>query len=495
MKIFFLRNAALSITSSVLICTINSSLAGQQSSAPIGKSKPDNAVIKENRRPGTRDWLLTNVQPVTAVTRDDPFQRRRAIEGYCARASVRAGESLDCFVGTDTASKYKVEVYRLGYYGGDGGRLVSTLGPFTGATQPDPIEGPKQLMESKWKKSFEIKIPADWLSGVYLGKLTSLDRGYQSYLVFIVRDDRRADFIFQCSDLTWQAYNRWPGWRSLYDWGTNKWHTSVGAEVSFDRPYGIYYNLLPSEFNPLSNGSGEFLLWEFPLAFWMEKEGYDVTYISNLDTHGDPNGLLRARGFLSVGHDEYWTEEMFQNVARARDSGISLAFFSGNSVSGRIYLKPSTDGRPSRIFGRIETFRGEQELMGATSYGVGAADWICVKPNHWVFEGTGIKEGDGIPQLVGWEYHGPPLRDDPNLTVLARGKVKVYSNLTDKEYASTIYLGPKGNFVFNAGTCWWNMVISKPPGYKNPPKVEFQTDARVERMTKNILAQMIRQQR
>ncbi|HEY6401305.1 MAG TPA: N,N-dimethylformamidase beta subunit family domain-containing protein, partial [Blastocatellia bacterium] len=137
-------------------------------------------------------------------------------------------------------------------------------------------------------------------------------------------------------------------------------------------------------------------------------------------------------------------------------------------------------------------FRNEQELMGATSYGVGAADWVCAKPDHWVFEGTGMKEGDAVARLVGWEYHGPPLRDNPRLIVLARGKVKVDNNPIEREYAATIYPGPKDNFVFNAGTCWWSMVISRPPGYKNSSKVEFQTDARVERMTKNILDQMIR---
>jgi len=100
-----------------------------------------------------------------------------------------------------------------------------------------------------------------------LGKLTALDSNAQAYIVFIVRDDRKADLLFQCSDLTWQSYNRWPLWRSLYDFGKNRWHTDAGNDVSFDRPYAIYYNGLPADFVALSNGSGEFLLWEFPLAF------------------------------------------------------------------------------------------------------------------------------------------------------------------------------------------------------------------------------------
>jgi hypothetical protein len=335
------------------------------------------------------------------------------------------------------------------------------------------------------------------VSGVYLGKLTALKSGYEAYFVFIVRDERRADFLFQCSDTTWQAYNRWPAWRSLYDFEDNKWHTRVGNDVGFDRPYMPYYNGLPSKFNPLTNGSGEFLLWEHPLAFWMEREGYDVTYISNIDTHRDAQGLRRAKGFLSVGHDEYWSQEMYDNVSAARDAGVNIAFLSGNSVSGRIYVKSSAGGQPDRIFGRWDrgpsaTFQNEQELMGSRSYGVGAADWICEAPDHWIFEGTGMKKGDGIPQLVGWEYHGPPLREDPDLVVVASGKIKTYNRLTDRTYAATIYPGPKRNFVFNAATCWWNMLLSRPPGAVNPPNTDFtKPDARVQRITKNLFERMI----
>jgi hypothetical protein len=104
--------------------------------------------------------------------------------------------------------------------------------------------------------------------------------------------------------------------------------------------------MLPATLSTLSNGSGEFLLWEFPLAFWLEQHGYDVTYVSNVDTHRDPGGLLRVKGFLSVAHDEYWTRTMFDNVARARDAGVSLAFLSGNSVDGEIVIEPSTGGTP-----------------------------------------------------------------------------------------------------------------------------------------------------
>lgn len=450
-------------------------------------------ILRENLEPGTTDWLLTNLEPVSGTSLDELCRRRPALEAYCSDASIRAGQTLKVYVSADPPSPFTVEIFRMGYYGGLGGRRRLSLGPLPGRTQPTPEDGPRCRIECRWEESFSVTIPPDWLSGVYLGKLTAAGSGYQTFFIFIVRDDRPADFLFQCSDLTWQAYNRWPAWRSLYDFGDNKWHTVVGNEVGFDRPYSLYYNGLPSGFNPLSHGSGEFLLWEYPLCFWMEKVGYDVTYLSNLDTHNDPSGLRRVKGFLSVGHDEYWTSAMIENVSAARDDGLHLAFLGGNAVSGHVYLKPASDGRPDRVFGRWEHspscwFDNEHLLMGATSYGVGAADWTCRAPEHWLFEGTGMKAGDSIPQLVGWEYHGPPLRDDPSLVVVASGTVRVYRTESEKTYAATLYEGAKGNLIFNAATCWWNMLLSRPPGAVNPPNVDFsREDARVQQITKNLL--------
>ncbi|HEU5117946.1 MAG TPA: N,N-dimethylformamidase beta subunit family domain-containing protein [Isosphaeraceae bacterium] len=450
---------------------------------------PDRDLIRrENEREGTTEWQLDRIQPVESGP-DSAYRRRPAIEGFCSRTSVRPGERLSIFISTDPPARYQVDFYRMGYYGGKGGRQVHTIGPRDGQVQKTPSDGSKNLIECRWEPSFDLEIPRDWLSGVYLGKLSNLDSGDQAYVVFLVRDDRPADLIFQCSDLTWQAYNRWPGWRSLYDWEGNRWHTSVGADVGFDRPYSVYYNGLPSGFNPLTNGSGEFLLWEHPLSFWLEREGYDVTYISNLDTHTDPDGLLRAKGFLSVGHDEYWTQAMFDNVRRARDAGVNLAFLSGNSVYHRINLRPAGDGQPHRVFGRIDQFPDEKELIGATSYGVGLGDWVCRKPSHWLFEGSGMKEGDRISQLVGWEYHGYPLREGGDLEVLATGET---NQTNDPPYAATIYSAERGNFVFNAATCWWSMLLSRPPGAQNPPNKDFRKpDPRVEQITRNLLNRMI----
>lgn len=458
------------------------------------------AIEIENAKPGTRDWMLTK-------TRIDPATKYRCpwIEGYCSRTSVRGGESISFYVSTNPPAPFTIEIYRTGWYGGAGGRLMKELGPFEGVVQPDPDIGPKRVRDCTWKSCAELTIPPDWLSGVYVGKLTARADGTQSYVIFIVRDDRKADFIFQCSDTTWQAYNRWPSQFALYDDGKEQWYWGGDVQVSFNRPYGKYCQILDA---PLSTGSGEWFLWEFPLAYWMEEQSYDVTNISNFDTHSDSRGLQRAKGFLSVGHDEYWSPEMFANVSAARDSGLNLAFFSGNAVCGKIlfddrvraFERIGVFGPPGgmRDFKSMASLKHERpyanELIGAHSTGpvTGGADLICSKPDHWIYAGTGMKSDDRIPGLIGWEWHGDHAKI-PGLEIIATGPTQ---SAPGKEnggtYTATIYPGPRGNFVFNAATCWWADAMREPPGYVRP-KVYTEPQGPnpwAQRITRNILDRM-----
>jgi hypothetical protein len=481
-------------------------------------------IAAENQKPGTSDWLL-------AKTRLDPGNRFRgsAIEGYCSRTSLRAGERLDLMVSTNPPSPFVVDLYRMGWYGGLGGRHLARLGPFQGKVQPDPEIGPERLRECRWEPAAEIAIPCppdpsgargssgpadgEWPSGVYLGKLTALASGVQSYVIFIVRDDRPCDLLFQCSENTWAAYNRWPSWFSMYDNGVKVWYWGPGVRVSFNRPYGKYCQIVDA---PLSQGSGEFLLWEFPAAFWLEQHGFDVSYIGNGDTHADREGLLRAKLWLSVGHDEYWSLDMYHNVMTARDAGVNLAFLSGNACYGVVDYHPDRDGRALRAIRRIgqygpidprvvaESFpellrlphNGPDEslLIGARSgYPLtGGADWTCARSRHWIFEHTGMSDGDSIPGLVGWEWHGnaAPL---PGLEVVAEGPIKRWGS--GPTYAATVYPGPKGNFVFNAATCWWADGLAAPPGYQHPAFRGSRPqgpDRRVQRITANLLRRATR---
>src|SRR5690554_2173550 len=128
----------------------------------------DNPIVRENAKQGSREWQLTRVRY------DSKLHRTPLIEGYCSKQSVQAGDKLDIMISTSPASSYKIDFYRTGYYSGTGGRLVHSLGPLPGKTQPTPSAGERNIHECEWEVSTSLVIPDDWVSGVYLGKLQTL---------------------------------------------------------------------------------------------------------------------------------------------------------------------------------------------------------------------------------------------------------------------------------------------------------------------------------
>jgi hypothetical protein len=491
-------------------------VAGQgdaRASPPHSAEQPAPELIRrENTKLGATDWQLTRVRADKAGFRS-PW-----IEGYCSKQSVLAGESIDVMVSTDPPRSFEIEIFRMGYYGGRGARLFKTLGPFEGKTQAAPAPGPKNIHECRWDACATLTIPSDWPSGVYLGRLsTKVDEDkepyWQSYVVFIVRDLRPADVLFQCSDQTWQAYNRWPNNYSVYTHpkgGQGPW-----ADVSFDRPYGREAQFTDVVNDPLTFGSGEFLPLEFPLAYWLEREGYDVTYCSNSDMLTPDRGL-RCKSFISVGHDEYWDVRQFRSALAMRDAGVSLLFFSGNTMCWVTPLRAGGVGRPNRVMFRGGPYGGDNNyarqrerehgpfpergpdeglLLGARNVEPvnGGGDWVVLKPEHWMFEGTGMKRGDRIPGLIGWEYHGDPAQI-AGLEIVAGGTAWVGGE-TPQKWTATIYPGPKGNFVFNASTIFWCQGLASPPGHTLPWSHWSRPhgpDERVQRITRNLLARALK---
>ena len=467
-------------------------------------------IKTENARAGA-SFQLTRMRPDSATS-----YRTSLIEGYCSRQSVKAGEELQIFVSTKPVSKFNIEIFRMGYYDGVGARLMTALGPFQGVEQPVPEMGDKRIRECQWKATTALTIPEDWPSGVYLGRLTTLPDGedkpyWQSYVVFIVKDERPADILFQCSDNTWQAYNRWPVNESLYT--DPRAAHAPGVSVSFDRPYGKYVQIFD---NPQSMGSGEFLLWEYPLCYWLEKEGYDVTYCSNVDNL-ELSNITRCKTMISAGHDEYWDMRQYQNVKQAIDEGVSVLWLSANDVYMVTPFTPSAAGAPNRRLTR-ETCYGEfreeekeayskvlgpfenpgpdeRDIIGArtTVPFNGGGDWTCAMPDHWLFAGTGMKKGESIPGLVGWEFHGEPDTARKGLEVVAEGNVWA-SGVRLGKYAATVFEGPKGNIVFNATTIFWSQGLSLPPGHMIPWSHYSRPhgpDDRVQRITTNVLKRAI----
>ena len=271
---------------------------------------------------------------------------KREIEGYASATSVAAGGTIRLFVNT-ASPRFAIDVYRLGWYGGKGGRLVTSTVERDGRVQVVPPPDADGLVECAWTDPYELAIPADWVTGIYLAKLTTKDTAKQSYIPFVVRDDvRAATYLVQSSVTTFQAYNNWGG-KSLYDF--NSTGEARASRVSFLRPYALGLNPQAAA----GIGAGELITnlqgaaqtgpmgWEYPMVRFLEREGFDVSYATNVDVHRDAGLVAKHPVFVSMGHDEYWSYRMRDHVEYARDHGQTASRSSratlptGRSASSR----------------------------------------------------------------------------------------------------------------------------------------------------------------
>ena len=461
-----------------------------------------NPIVLENQQPGTSQWQLW--QSVYQAANDVGKQ----IKGYASATSVNKGESITFYVSVSPAQSYTIDIYRIGWYQGSGGRIMQRIGPLAGSQQPScPVNAITGLIECGWAPGYTFVTPPTWTSGVYLALLTN-SQNYQNYIDFVIRDDSRvAALLYQESVTTYQAYNNYPNdgtGKSLYDYNSAAPNTLTGSpravKVSFDRPYNGY-------------GDGGFLTWEVFLVQWLEASGYDVAYSTDVDTHANGQRLLNYKGFLSVGHDEYWSRPMFDAVQQARDFGVNLAFLAANTISWQVRFEPSTAGAmPNRVLvcyksttldpvqGSTTTVRWrdpfinrpEQTLIGIQSTAQisnnidQTAPYVVTSSSHWAYRGTGLHDGDSIPKIVGYEtdrymsQYPLPAYIGGTYTLLSNSPVVDLTNGADYSNSS-IYQALSGAWVFAAGTISWAWGLDR-AGY---------VDSRIQQTTANILNKFV----
>src|SRR3569623_529681 len=321
-----------------------------------GLLQAQNPVQMENALSGTPGWELSN----PAVNRE--------IEGYASLTSVNIGGTIAFSVSTRD-STFNIDIFRTGRYSGVGARLLKTVSGLSGVLQTTPTQDPvTRMTECKWPSSYTLTVPITWVSGIYLARLTGSPSGKQSWIIFVVRDDNRSsDLLFENSVTTYQAYNFWPNGangRSLYGWG----NTSDGLpawKVSFNRPYVLgrsYSATTPGAASGV--GAGEYLTnlqpgpaqsygifnagYEYNMVRWLEKNGYDVTYLTDIDDHENAALLRNHRALLSPGHNEYWSMPMLQNVQNALANGLNVGFFSANSPYWQVRFESASTGAADR---------------------------------------------------------------------------------------------------------------------------------------------------
>ncbi|GAA1299575.1 hypothetical protein GCM10009634_56910 [Saccharothrix xinjiangensis] len=473
-----------------------------------------NRVACENTRPGTDDWQVVYRDP--------------SIVGYSTDISAAPGGRVDFKVLTG-ASSYRLDVHRLGYYAGKGARLVGSVSRNSAQQQPACLrQAVTALIDcGNWDVSLSWDVPADAVSGVYYARMRRDDTGAENEIAFVVRDDSSTSkVLFQTSDATWVAYNRYGG-NSLY-FGDGPGAGGQAYEVSYNRPY--------------TGGDGEenFIFnAEYPMLRFLERNGYDVSYTTDVDSARRGHLIRNHRVFMAVGHDEYWSDEQRANVEAARDAGVHLAFLTANEVFWKTRWEPSIDGSGTNwrtVACFKETKNGQDD---------GSDDWTGTwrDPRHSppqdggrpenallgnIFTVNGRRE-DSLrvpaaygrmrlwrhtslqsmaagatytfrPGTLGYEWNTVPDngRQPPGVARMSRTTVQlngpyVLKNWGDaygsgtETHAITYYRHPSGSLVFGAGTVQWSWGLDDEHAYRTTTPT---SDSRMQQATVNFLADM-----
>ena len=442
-----------------------------------------NEIVCENSKPGdpASEWDVSG-------------SGSASIQGFSTDISVDQGATVHFKIDTD-ADDYRLDIYRMGYYAGDGARQVATVEPSAALPQSQPAcadDAPTGLVDcGNWAESASWAVPADAVSGIYFARLVREDGpAGASHIVFIVRDDDGgSDLLFQTMDTTWQAYNQYGG-NSLY----------VGSPVG--RAYKVSYNRPFTTRGPTPED------WvfnaEYPMVRFLERNGYDVSYFTGVDSDRSGAEILEHEAFLSVGHDEYWSGGQRSNVEAARDAGVDLAFFSGNEVFWKTRWEdsiagPATDHRtlvsykethPTGIDDPTDTWTGtwrddrpinpegpnpENALTGTmfrVNSGTSAIEVPAADGKMRLWRNTAVAAlGAGQTETLaantlGYEWDEAPGNDARpaglvHLSSTTRSGVEVLQD-NGSTYGSgtathhlTQYRAPSGALVFGAGTIQW----------------------------------------
>src|SRR6202171_5174147 len=305
---------SLGFTRILLLMLVHASLA---LSAFATCTAPKNPIEAENCLPGNpqSQWYIQGAGSSN-------------IRGFTTDISVNVGQTISFKISTNAIS-WRIDIYRLGYYQGNGARFITSVSPSVSLPQIQPpclTDSSTGLTDcGNWLISASWAVPSTATSGIYFARLIRLDTGEASPSIFVVRNDSsHSDILVQTSDQTWHAYNDYGG--------SNLYTGNVHYKVSYNRPFTV------------SNGNTWLFTSETPMIRWLEANGYDLSYFTGVDT--DRNGALitQHKIFMSVAHDEYWSGGQRANVEAARAASVNLAFFSGNEIYFKTRWEPSIDG-------------------------------------------------------------------------------------------------------------------------------------------------------
>ena len=481
----------------------------------IATQAPANPITNENSLAGSAGWERSQA--------DAPN-----IEGYTSKTSVAPGETLGFRVSTRPVVTFRIVIYRLGWYNGAGARqmmcLPSCSTSFSGASRATPTPNSATgKIDAGWPQTTSLAIPSNWTTGEYVAEYvptSGSNNGYARYSPFVVRSPNSQPQAQASSILvvvpfnTYLAYNEWGG-VSSYDNFTNKktFKLAHGTKVSFNRPFH----------------RREWRFWDIDVLRFLEREGYDVSYVSDTDVDANPQILQQHRTVIVSGHSEYWSKKMRDGFEGARDAGTNLLFAGANDAYWQVRYEDSScasnntvctnvgDRRTMVIYKQeqsnqvdpisnpaLKTIqwrqlgRPECELQGGVQYGSwfpndGYRDYTTTAAgasDSWA-AGTGLTSGSTVKGLVGFEYDSYfPSCNVPGSSQILFSYQGPETSAQFDSAAVKYTANASGARVFSSGTEQWAWGLDSyrwdPTLFSGIPP----TNAAIQQFTRNMLSDM-----
>ncbi|MER5636119.1 DUF4082 domain-containing protein [Kitasatospora sp. NPDC002227] len=399
-----------------------------------------NKVACENSKPGNpvEDWYSPNAWG--------------AIQGFTTHESYKPGDTIEFKVNSPTP--YQIEIYRLGWYQGNRARKMpsSPTATYPAKTQPNCLsDASVGLVDcGNWTTTVTWQVPSDAVSGLYLANIQQADgSGLMPYPIIVRDESSHSDIVVQTSDQTWQAYNNWGG-QNLYN-GSGPAPDGRAYKVSYNRPLdigadnGIY-------------GS------EYSMIGWLERGGYDVSYLSGIDVSTKGVLLQNHKIFMSNGHDEYWNQAQRDNVTAAKNAGVNLAFFSANEMFWRTRFENSIDATGTAYRTLVCYKETKLQIPGVDGVPDPSGQWT----GTWM-DPVGAGRGGGKPQnaLTGQLFRVNGYRNDTMTVPAAFGKLRMWRN-------TSIATLPAGQVAtFPTGTLGYEWDVDEDNGSRPPGAIDL----------------------
>jgi hypothetical protein len=451
-----------------------------------GTHRPAGWLAAENARSGNR------------LRTPDGDLDDRSVVGYADRSSTGCGEMVSVQL-SGRPGTVRLRAYRIGWYHGDGARLVWTSDDVRVRPQRMPSgAAPPHLVVPAWPVSVTLPVDGTWAPGVYLVVPYAHDDPAGPGIPLVVRNDEgREPILFKASTMTWSAYGTWGGW-SLY-------HGPAGAPpvAAADRARMVALQ------RPLVDaGYDQMRFMDLPVVEQLERLGPDVGYVTDEDVDARPDVLQQHTEVVSGGHSEYWTRRMYDGLLAAVAHGVNLAFLGANNLWWQARLETSPGAsRPDRmvvyrslkedpvaardpqaatvLWGAAPLHRDPAAVLGASHAAIGVRGGLqLLDPPDWFVAGTGLMAGSALPGSVGNEADGYNRRgtNPAGTQVLAAG---VLRGAHAPVVVSVDYVTlPSGAAVFTAGSTDWACVPSGRCLDLIPPA---DTADAVRELTRNVL--------